>query len=106
MLRTVNGGTVRELVYNGEAYLVELLGPGYSTHPTKIVSVYKKAGSGKVELSYWKHYGQPCIRVYFYKRTSDLSAYTSRGYNLNNIPKRYDDLLNIAASVYADVFGE
>lgn len=105
MLATVNGGTVRELVYNGKVYLVELMGPGFSTHPTKIVSVYKRVGIGKVELSYWKSHGVPCTRIYYYRNPSDLSAYTSRGYTFSQVPKKYSDLLEIAMSVYADVFG-
>ncbi len=105
-LVTVNGGTVRKLVYNGKVYLVELMGPGFSTHPTQIVSVYKRVGAGKVELSYWKSNRIPCTRIYYYRNPSDLQAYTSRGYTFSQVPKKYSDLLEIAMSVYVDVFGD
>lgn len=97
-LRTVNCGTIKEI--NG--YTVELLGPGYSTHPAQMVVVYAPEGSRKVEVVFDGDH----FYIYRFKTHADLQHYwsTQKDMGLMNNPK-YKKICQVAIEVYRIVFG-
>ena len=65
-LVTVNGGTIVDF----GSFSAEIMGPGYSTHPAKLVAVYAKEGHLKVELIY----DGTCDRFFIYRFNKTANA--------------------------------
>lgn len=88
-LRTVNGGTIKEFVASDHWYLVELMGKGYSTHPTNIAATYFNDEGTKTEVCLWADSkGEALFCVYKF-RDDDLQHYWSKNYYSDKLPDKY-----------------
>lgn len=96
-LTPVNGGTMME----GPFGPVEVLGPGYSTHPTNIVCLYTTEGRIKVEVAYS---GGDNFEVYRFKTHDELQHYWSHIFSMNNVSKKYKNMVEAAVSEYRRIF--
>lgn len=97
-LTTVNGGTLVDF----ENTVVEVLGPGYSTHPTNIVCAYTSEGDIKVEIAYSRY----SVEVYRFKASNSLQHYWSRSFThaeiVNN--RKYKEVVQFLSRAYATIF--
>lgn len=97
-LATVNGGTLMPF----EDSIIEVLGPGYSTHPTNIVCAYAKEGSIKVEVAYSK----TSVEVYRFKTADSLQHYWSRSWKPSELikNKKYVNMIKYLDRAYNTIF--
>lgn len=94
----VNGGTIVEI----DGIPVEVLGPGYSTHPTNIVCTYVNEGGRKVEVAYSKN----TVEVYRFKRADSLQHYWSRSWTTSELikSKKYANMIKFLDRAYNLIF--
>lgn len=95
----VNGGTILPSEYG----FVEVLGPGYSTHPTNIVCLYTTEGRVKVECAYS---GKDTFEVYRFKTHDELQHYWSRQLIADENNKKYGKMIRALKLEYARIFGQ
>lgn len=98
-MSTVNGGTI----LNNKNLQFEAMGPGYSTHPTKMVATYASEGLVKVEMVY----DGKAFYVFRFRRHMDNQHYWSRKYNINNLinSKKYGNMAKKTIQAYNIIFG-
>ena len=99
-LVTVNGGTVIDF----STFSAEVMGPGYSTHPSKLVAVYAKEGHIKVELIYDGEHDR--FFIYRFKGYAGLQHYwstnVSREWVLRN--KKYKSMGEACLAAWNSIF--
>lgn len=99
-LVTVNGGTLRDW----PDFTAEIMGPGYSSHPSRLVAVYAPEGNVKVELVYDGEVKR--FFIYRFRTHSATQHYWSRQapveWTLNS--KKYGGMARACIKAYNDVF--
>lgn len=95
----VNGG----VILNDKNLQFEVMGPGYSTHQTRMVATYAPEGLVKVEMVY----DGKAFYVFRFRGHMDAQHYWSRKYNINNLinSKKYGDMAKKTIQAYNIIFG-
>lgn len=86
-------------------YQAEIMGPGYTTHQTRMIAVYFVRQQIKYEVVYYiNDSGHENITVLMYKGATALHYYYSRNYEIAKLPEKYRKSVIMARNAYEIVF--
>ena len=104
-LSTVNDGTVKQFTNSKYVYTVEIMGEGYSSHPTNMVATYFMDEGVKTSLVLFAaRTGEAKFIVYKFSKKDQPEHYYSRAYLVAQLPKKYKENAGELIRAYSQEF--